>query len=85
MTTSLRIAAVGCVSALFPVHDLHSLLFVLSNTLLILKQGHGQLHHIYEMVEAQMKLRNWDTVDCVIVGGDFQVCSLLLHGSRCVC
>ncbi|KAJ6164755.1 hypothetical protein N7470_003427 [Penicillium chermesinum] len=34
--------------------------------------GHGSLNQIYENVKAQMASRNWDSVDCVIVGGDFQ-------------
>jgi len=36
-------------------------------------QGHGALVSIYEAVRQQCEQRGWDGVDCVIIGGDFQV------------
>ncbi|KAJ5256890.1 Lariat debranching enzyme [Penicillium angulare] len=35
--------------------------------------GHGALNEIYERVEVQRAQKNWEAVDCVIIGGDFQV------------
>ncbi|KAJ5718410.1 hypothetical protein N7488_004056 [Penicillium malachiteum] len=34
--------------------------------------GHGALNEIYEKIEVEKAKKNWDTVDCVIIGGDFQ-------------
>ncbi|KAL1885163.1 lariat debranching enzyme [Paecilomyces lecythidis] len=34
--------------------------------------GHGKLHDIYASVEEAAKLKGWDGVDLVIIGGDFQ-------------
>lgn len=36
-------------------------------------QGHGKLHDIYASVAKSAKLKGWDGVDLVIIGGDFQV------------
>ncbi len=36
-------------------------------------QGHGTLNAIYAAVERSCKERKWDTVDLLIIGGDFQV------------
>ena len=36
-------------------------------------QGHGTLHAIYASVEEGCKAKGWDTVDLLIIGGDFQV------------
>lgn len=36
-------------------------------------QGHGCLNDIYADVEKQAAARGWTGVDCVIIGGDFQV------------
>jgi lariat debranching enzyme len=35
--------------------------------------GHGTLHDIYASIKESCKLKGWDTVDLVIIGGDFQV------------
>ncbi|KAL9096981.1 MAG: hypothetical protein Q9165_000945 [Trypethelium subeluteriae] len=35
--------------------------------------GHGTLHAIYASVEQSCKSKGWDGVDCLIIGGDFQV------------
>ncbi|KAJ5083442.1 Lariat debranching enzyme [Penicillium angulare] len=34
--------------------------------------GHGALNEIYDRVEVQRAQKNWEAVDCVIIGGDFQ-------------
>ncbi|KAJ5714695.1 Lariat debranching enzyme [Penicillium malachiteum] len=34
--------------------------------------GHGALNEIYERIEVEKGKKHWDSVDCVIVGGDFQ-------------
>ncbi|EEA28790.1 lariat debranching enzyme [Talaromyces marneffei ATCC 18224] len=34
--------------------------------------GHGKLHDIYAKVTESAKSKNWDSVDLVIIGGDFQ-------------
>jgi hypothetical protein len=36
-------------------------------------QGHGTLHAIYASVEESCRAKGWDTVDLLIIGGDFQV------------
>jgi hypothetical protein len=36
-------------------------------------QGHGALNEIYHNLSVEMAKRSWDSVDCVIIGGDFQV------------
>ena len=38
------------------------------------KKGHGTLNAIYAAVEKSCKERQWDGVDVLIIGGDFQVC-----------
>lgn len=35
--------------------------------------GHGTLHAIYASVEQACKIKGWDGVDLLIIGGDFQV------------
>ena len=37
-------------------------------------QGHGTLDAIYASVAKSCKVRGWDGVDLLIIGGDFQVC-----------
>lgn len=44
-------------------------------------QGHGCLNDIYASVERSATLKGWDSVDLVIIGGDFQVCSSRLSCS----
>lgn len=39
-------------------------------------QGHGSLNDIYETVDRKATEKGWDSVDLVIIGGDFQVGSL---------
>ncbi|KAJ5785324.1 RNA lariat debranching enzyme [Penicillium pulvis] len=34
--------------------------------------GHGALNEIYHNLSVEMGKRSWDSVDCVIIGGDFQ-------------
>ncbi|KAJ5672001.1 DBR1-domain-containing protein [Penicillium longicatenatum] len=34
--------------------------------------GHGALNEIYHNLSVEMAKRSWDSVDCVIIGGDFQ-------------
>ncbi|KAJ6051378.1 hypothetical protein N7499_010742 [Penicillium canescens] len=34
--------------------------------------GHGSLHEIYERVQQKAQDKKWETVDLVIIGGDFQ-------------
>lgn len=36
-------------------------------------QGHGTLDAIYASVAASCKVRKWDGVDLLIIGGDFEV------------
>jgi hypothetical protein len=36
-------------------------------------QGHGTLHAIYASVEESCKAKGWDTIDVLIIAGDFQV------------
>jgi hypothetical protein len=36
-------------------------------------QGHGTLHSIYASVEESCRVKGWDGVDVLIIGGDFQV------------
>lgn len=36
-------------------------------------QAHGSLNTIYGDVAKECALRGWDSVDAVIIGGDFQV------------
>ncbi len=36
-------------------------------------QGHGTLNAIYAAVDRSCREREWDTVDLLIIGGDFQV------------
>jgi lariat debranching enzyme len=59
----LRIAIEGCVSA-FQELDSWGI-----NML----QGHGVLNSIYASVAKAAKMKQWDGVDLVIIGGDFQV------------
>ena len=37
-------------------------------------KGHGTLNAIYAAVERSCEERQWDGVDVLIIGGDFQVC-----------
>lgn len=39
-------------------------------------QGHGSLNDIYETVDRKATEKGWDSVDLVIIGGDFQVSTL---------
>jgi lariat debranching enzyme len=59
----LRIAVEGCVSTL------QQLTIWRANIL----QGHGVLNSIYASVAKAAKMKQWDGVDLVIIGGDFQV------------
>jgi hypothetical protein len=36
-------------------------------------QGHGTLHSIYASVKESCRIKGWDGVDVLIIGGDFQV------------
>ena len=36
-------------------------------------QGHGTLDAIYASVSKSCEVRGWDSVDLLIIGGDFQV------------
>ncbi|KAJ6095948.1 RNA lariat debranching enzyme [Penicillium sp. IBT 16267x] len=71
MSSPIRIASVGCVS---PLHysacpyGLAVNLFQADSMI----QGHGALNEIYENLSVEMTKRSWDSVDCVIIGGDFQ-------------
>lgn len=38
-----------------------------------ISQGHGTLNAIYAATEKACEARNWDGVDLLIIGGDFQV------------
>ena len=44
--------------------------------------GHGTLHAIYASVERSCAVKGWPSVDLLIIGGDFQVCSCA--ESRCL-
>lgn len=44
--------------------------------------GHGVLNSIYASIEHAAHLKGWDSVDLVIIGGDFQVGS---HPARAQC
>jgi lariat debranching enzyme len=39
--------------------------------------GHGTLHAIYASIAKSCELKGWDGVDLLIIGGDFQVRSVL--------
>jgi hypothetical protein len=56
-----------------------SSLFVL---ILIILQGHGGLNLIYGAVAEAAAQRGWYHIDIVIIGGDFQVCSLPIPSFR---
>jgi lariat debranching enzyme len=43
-------------------------------------QGHGSLHDIYDTVKVKAEKKNWDSVDLVIIGGDFQA-SIISHSA----
>ena len=36
-------------------------------------QGHGTLHAIYASIKKSCEVNNWEGVDLLIIGGDFQV------------
>lgn len=36
-------------------------------------QGHGTLHAIYASIDEACRVKGWDGVDLLIIGGDFQV------------
>lgn len=42
----------------------------------MLVQGHGSLNEIYDIVKEKAAKLNWDSVDLLIIGGDFQVCRI---------
>lgn len=71
MSSPLRIATVGCVSP--PPLFGHALMSCHKASKLTLIQGHGALNEIYHNLSIEMGKRSWDSVDCVIIGGDFQV------------
>jgi lariat debranching enzyme len=58
----VRVAVEGCVSKV--TSDLKSVVNEI--------QGHGTLNAIYASVAESCKARGWDSVDLVIIGGDFQ-------------
>lgn len=63
--SGLRIAVEGCVLSPGP-RNTH---IFIANFI----QGHGTLHAIYAAVGKACEARQWDTVDLLIIGGDFQV------------
>ena len=75
ITTSLNI----CGRRISLCHAIHSSLrfclplFLLSIFADNAAQGHGNLHTIYASVEESCRAKGWDTVDLVIICGDFQV------------
>jgi len=36
--------------------------------------GHGTLDSIYASIQQACRVKGWDGVDVLIIGGDFQVC-----------
>jgi hypothetical protein len=70
----LRIAVEGCVSHWLPL-NLILLIHVPCpvRTTDHLHQGHGTLHSIYASVKESSRIKGWDGVDVLIIGGDFQV------------
>ena len=40
--------------------------------------GHGELNEIYASVEKACEVKGWNSVDLLIIGGDFQVGTSLL-------
>ena len=40
--------------------------------------GHGELNEIYASVEKACEVKGWDSIDLLIIGGDFQVGRTLL-------
>lgn len=48
------------------------------NLTLYYYQGHGTLHAIYASIEESCRVKGWDGVDLLIIGGDFQVSCLNL-------
>ncbi|KAN0119729.1 DBR1 domain containing protein [Hyaloscypha variabilis] len=50
------------------VHDFHGLRIAVEGC------GHGTLHAIYASVKKACETRGWDSVDLLIIGGDFQAC-----------
>lgn len=71
----LRIAVEGCVSS--HPHLTESTLWLhlhcLHMMLILSDQGHGTLHSIYASVEESCRVKGWNGVDVLIIGGDFQV------------
>jgi hypothetical protein len=64
----LRVALEGCVGHLY-FHSCYHFERLYTNKY----KGHGTLNDIYAAVEESAKLKGWDSVDLVIIGGDFQV------------
>ena len=64
-TNGVRIAVEGCVC----LRRCSRVQGYRTNTL----QGHGTLNAIYAAVDESCKIRGWDGVDLVVIGGDFQV------------
>jgi lariat debranching enzyme len=64
-TQGVRVAVEGCVStSTFATYK--------SRRKLTISQGHGTLNAIYASVAESCKVRGWDGVDLLIIGGDFQ-------------
>ena len=73
MSSTVRVAVEGCVS---------DLLHRNRGVLLRLEQGHGTLHSIYASVEESCRVKGWDSVDLLIIGGDFQASRDALRNAR---
>jgi hypothetical protein len=41
-------------------------------------QAHGGFDEIYDHLKAQTQAKGWETIDLVIIGGDFQVGFILI-------
>jgi lariat debranching enzyme len=64
----VRIAVEGCVSIQCPSYFLNKLSLTRS-----WGKGHGTLHAIYASIEESCRIKGWDGIDLLIIGGDFQV------------
>jgi hypothetical protein len=69
----LRVAVEGCVSRYSPVILFLPHLALADHDADFSDQGHGTLHSIYASVEESCRVKGWDGVDVLIIGGDFQV------------
>ena len=84
----LRTAVEGCVSSLSLENLVFALFQCFPNDTNLSDQGHGTLHSIYASVEESCRVKGWNGVDVLIIGGDFQVrlkCKAPVHLGLSLC